>query len=390
MSSAPMKAIVTGMIATYPLGGVVWDYAQHALGLERMGFDVYYLEDTGLCPYDPPRREYVEDSRFGVEFLARALAELSPRLGKQWHYRALDGRRFGMSTADLAKAISGATLFLNVSGSAVMRDEYLSCPCKVLIDTDPGLNHFLNYPRQDREGTAAGDHGYRAHDFFLTYAQRIGSTDCVLPTLGLPWRATFPPVLLDAWKPKRPGTTWTTVMSWKNFDQTVEYQGTRYGSKEMEFDKVETLPARCAVPLQIATGGSPPVNEWRANGWSVIDAHEVSSSADVYRDYIQQSRGELSVAKNAYVATRSGWFSSRSVCYLAAGRPVVVQDTGFSKVIRCGSGLFAFSSTEEAAAALEEIEGDYEKHQNAAREIAAAYFSDSVVLEKLLRDVGLG
>jgi hypothetical protein len=122
----------------------------------------------------------------------------------------------------------------------------------------------------------------------------------------------------------------------------------------------------------------------------VIDAHEVSGSADVYRDYIQQSRGELSVAKNTYVATHSGWFSCRSVCYLAAGRPVVVQDTGFSKVVPCGAGLFAFSSIEEAAAALEEIEADYDKHHKAARDMAAAYFSHSVVLEQMLRDVGLG
>jgi hypothetical protein len=385
-----MKAIVTGMIATYPLGGVVWDYAQYALGLERMGFDVYYLEDTALQPYDPPRREYLEDSRYGVEFLARSLAKLSPTLGTRWHYRTLDGRRFGMSSADFAQAISGATLFLNVSGSALMRDEYLACPRKVLVDTDPGRNHFLNYPQDDAGKTAAGNNGFRAHDFFLTYAERIGASDCVLPTFGLPWRATRPPVLLDAWKPTPPGAAWTTVMSWKNFADVIEYEGVRYGSKEMEFDKIKTLPTRCAVPLQIATGGSPPVDEWIANGWSVMDAHEVSSSADVYRDYIQQSRGELSVAKNTYVATRSGWFSCRSVCYLAAGRPVVVQDTGFSKVIPCGSGLFAFSSIEEAAAALEEIEADYEKHQNAAREIAAAYFSHSVVLEKLLRDVGLG
>jgi hypothetical protein len=142
--------------------------------------------------------------------------------------------------------------------------------------------------------------------------------------------------------------------------------------------------------FEVASGGKPPVDEWRSLGWAVLDAHDVSRTADTYRDYIQASRGEFSVAKNVYVATRSGWFSGRSTCYLAAGRPVVVQDTGFAKVIPCGSGLLAFTSLDEAVEAVECVEQDYRRHQEAARAVAAEFFEAGRVIGRLLREVGLG
>ena len=239
-----MKAIVTGMIASYPLGGVVWDYAQYALGLERLGYEVYYLEDTGFFMYDPRRREYGETSDYGAEFLGRSLARLSEALGRRWHLRALDGRTYGMDPASFPSVLKDAELFLNVSGGTLLRDEYLGCRRKVLIDTDPGKNHFSNYPLQDAKIPGSGAHGYRSHDFFFTYAERIGSPDCILPALGLSWHPTRPPVLLDLWTPSGSGSQWTTVMSWKNFFDAVEYKGVRYGSKEIEFEKVKHMPQR--------------------------------------------------------------------------------------------------------------------------------------------------
>jgi hypothetical protein len=384
-----VKVIVTGMIASYPLGGVVWDYAQYALALERLGYEVYYLEDTGYLNYDPRERQYVADPSYGVQFLGRSLARLSETLGRRWHLRASDDRMYGMESATFASVLGQAELFLNVSGGTLVREEYLQCRRKVLIDTDPGKNHFLNYPRQDSGKRWSADQGYRSHDFFLTYAERIGRPGCTLPTLGLTWHPTRPPVLLDLWKPVDPASRWTTVMGWNNFSEALEYQGVRYGSKEIEFEKVKEIPRRSSAAFEVATGGAPPRDEWRSYGWSVLDAHDVSRTADDYRDYIQSSRGEFSVAKNVYVATRSGWFSCRSVCYLAAGRPAVVQDTGFSEIIPCGAGLLAFSSPEEAVDAIERIENDYTRHQTAARRVASEFFSADVVVNQLLADVGM-
>jgi hypothetical protein len=385
-----MKAVVTGMIATYPVGGVAWDYGQYALGLERLGFEVYYLEDTGLDAYDPGKREYGGDGAYGAEFLRRSLAALSGRLAARWHLRAADGTTHGISRAELTDVLAEAKLLLNVSGSALVRDEYLACRNKILVDTDPGWNQFRNYPRWDAQPSWLGTHGWRAHDHFFTYAERIGARDCALPMLGLSWQPTRPPVVPELWQPRPPGERWTTVMTWRNFPEVIEHEGRRYGAKELEFGGIEALPGRTPAALEVAVGGSgPPVERWRSLGWSVIDSHSVSATPEDYRGYIERSRGEFSVAKNVYVATGSGWFSCRTACYLAAGRPAVVQDTGWSHAIPCGEGVIAFRDLEEAAAGLARIEADYAAHQAAARELAREHFASERVLGDMLARIGM-
>jgi hypothetical protein len=180
-------------------------------------------------------------------------------------------------------------------------------------------------------------------------------------------------------------------MTWNNFQERIEHEGVVFGTKEMEFGRVEELPRRTRARLEVAVGGAdPPRDRWRALGWSVVDSHTVSMTPDDYRAYVQRSRGEFSVAKNVYVATGSGWFSCRSVCYLAAGRPVVVQDTGFSEFIPTGRGLFAFSDLDGAVRGVEAVEADYAGHQEAARELARTQFDSDRVLGELLDRVGLG
>ena len=385
-----MKVIVTGMIGSYPVGGVLWDYAQYALGLERLGFEVYYLEDTGWQTYDPRKGEYGEDCGYAVEFLKTSLTALSPTLGARWRFRSMDGKSYGVGDEAFAEVLRSADLFLNVSGGTLLRDEYMPCKRKVLIDSDPGWNHFRNYPRWDASPPWYGSHGYRAHDFFFTYAERIGKPGCALPALGLKWQPTRPLVVMDCWRTEPPNEKWTTVMTWKNFQETIQHNGVTYGTKEMEFGKVQSLPARVKARLEVATGGAEvPRAEWKALGWSVIEAAGVSRTPEGYRHYIQSSRGEFSVAKNVYVATGSGWFSCRSVCYLAAGLPVVVQDTGFSEFIPTGEGVLAFSHLDEAVRGIESVEGDYGKHQRAARELARTHFASEVVLGDLLKRIGL-
>ena len=385
-----MKAIVNGMIASYPVGGVLWDYGQYALGLERLGFDVFYLEDTGWQTYDPRRGEYGENCAYAVDFLPRALGALSPTLAQRWRFRNLDGQAYGLDDEAFAEVLISADVFLNVSGGTLLRDEYMPCKRKVLIESDPGWNHFRNFPRWDAKPGWQGSHGFRAHDFFFTYAERIGKSDCVLPTFGLTWQPTRPPVVVDCWQAEPPGENWTTVMTWKNFQETIEYDGNVYGTKEMEFGKIEALPTRVKARLEVAVGGdSAPREHWRSLGWSVAASQEISRTAEDYRRYIQQSRGEFSVAKNVYVATRCGWFSCRSVCYLAAGLPVVVQDTGFSEFIPTGEGLFAFSTLAEAVRGIESVEANYSQHQRSAREVAHRHFDSKVVLQELLTRIGL-
>jgi hypothetical protein len=386
-----MRAIVTGMIATYPVGGVAWDYGQYVVGLEQLGFEVHYLEDTGGQTYDPSKREYGDDCTYGVQFLRKSLAQLSPSLAERWHFRDALGNSFGLLPERLREVIASCDLFLNVSGGTLLRDEYMVSRNKVLIDTDPGWNHFVNYPRWDAQPGWLNTHGYRAHDHFFTYAERLGSAGCLLPDMGLHWYSTRPPVVLDHWCPKGTGSKWTTVMTWNNFRQPVEYKGRVYGTKEMEFEKIESIPSRHpAAQFQLATGGSDaPTSQWRNFGWQVVDSQSVSQTIGDYRDYIQSSRGELSVAKNLYVATRSGWFSCRSACYLAAHRPVVVQDTGFSEVLPTGRGLLTFTDDQEAEEAVAAVESDYVSHSRAAREIAAEFLDSKRVIGCMLQHIGL-
>lgn len=385
-----MIAVVTGMIATYPVGGVFWDYAQYALGLERLGFDVYYLEDTGWQTYDPLKGVYGTDCSYGVEFLSKTISQYSSSLGKKWSFRSMDGESYGLSAAAIESIVNKADLFLNVSGSCLLRNEYMPPRRKVLIDTDPGWNHFVNYPKWDQNPGWLGANSFREHDYFLTYAERMGAPDCLLPSLGLDWKKTRPLVCLDQWRAKQPAEKWSTVMSWNNYRQDLVYEGKSYGSKEKEFPKFEKLPKFIPVGIEVAVGGNDaPRDRWRSLGWSIIDPATVSRTADLYRTYVQGSRGEFSVAKNVYVATRSGWFSCRSVCYMAAGLPVVLQDTGFSKVISTGTGVLAFDTLEEAAKCIKKVELDYKKHSDAAREMAQEIFSSEVVLKDIFNKIGL-
>ncbi|MDB5875941.1 MAG: hypothetical protein JWQ07_5383 [Ramlibacter sp.] len=417
-------AVVTGMIASYPLGGVVFDYGQYLVGLEALGYDVYYLEDTGWTVFDPRTGKYGDDYDFGLDYLEQALSFMSPKLAERWAVRRMDGVLVGPAADRLPEILKEAELFLNVSGGTVLRDDYMNCGVTVLIDTDPGFNQMHNYPKQDAfaalergdargaaklladaglqrlaedmdgwfaaSGAWRGAHSYREYDHHFTYAERMGASDCLVPTLGLDWRPTRPPVALDLWSAGGGGRHWTSVMSWRTIEESINHCGRVYGGKEREFARIEGLAARSGLDLQIAVGGvRAPRERWRALGWDVMDAVAVSTTPTAYRDYILGSRGEFAIAKNVYVDTRSGWFSCRSVCYLAAGLPVVVQDTGFSAILPTGAGLLAFNDAEEALAALRAVEADYGRHRKAARDVAYDCFRSDAVLVDILRRVGL-
>ena len=369
------------MIATYPVPGVAWDYVQYVSGLLDLGYEVVYLEDTGLDSYHASPATYLQES----------LNRLIQPRRIRWHYRKPDGTTDGISVEALRRDFADADVFINVSGGALLRDEYMQCANKILIDTDPGLNQFVNYPKWDASPGYEGTHGYRGHDHFFTYATRIGRTGCTIPTLGIDWKTTLPPVTLRDWAPSGAASTWTTVMSWKPFQhysENVLPSGISFGAKEVEFPKIERLPTVCKSSLEVAVGGQgAPLEYWRSLGWRTAEADVVAGELDMYNRYISSSRGECSVAKHMYVATHSGWFSTRSVCYLAASRPIVVQETGFSETIPTGHGILAFSTLEEAQTAIDAVESDYRLHQTAARDAADTVFRSDVVIRKLLESL---
>lgn len=389
-----MRAVVTGLIATYPAGGVAWDYGQYVIGLQRLGFEVIYLEDSGAWDsYDAGGGFYLDTPGGAVRFLADALTALPTLRPVPWHLRTPDGRTFGMSSDALHRAVAGADVLINVSGGAVLREPYTACRRTVLVDTDPGLNHFVNYPAADRAPGWGGGLGWRAHTHHLTYAERLGRAGCTLPDLGIDWRPTRPPVVLGAWQPRPPGRSWTTVMSWASYHAVaplLDGQARSYGAKESQWPLLADLPrARPALDLRVAVREHAPADLVEGRGWQRTDPLRVLPDALSYRRFVESSRAEVSVAKEVYVATRSGWSSCRSACYLAAGRPVVAQDTGFSEVVATGSGLLAFTTAEQAMAAVDTVEAAYTTHADAARAVAEEHYASDIVLARLLAEVGL-
>jgi len=390
-----MQIVVTGLIATYPLGGVSWDYLQYIQGLHLLGHDVFYLEDTGNWVYNPELGTFTEDCSFNLQYLDAVLTfAVGPGTRRCWSFRSPIGEYFGLTEREIETVCNQADLFINLSGCCWLRDRYQGCARKLYIDTDPLYTQYQLEAM--RRGTATKDQAYsvnliRNHDLFFTFAENISDPSCCIPSCGLTWHTTRQPIVLENWPftftPAAPALT--TVMSWKNDVTLPSIGGETYGGKGVEFLKFMHLPSRVSVTMEIALSGAAPFEQLRQNGWQVVDGYEKSSTIDVYQNYLSSSRGEWSIAKNAYVASHSGWFSTRSAAYLALGKPVVVQDTGFRPYYPVGEGLFDFTDLDEAVSAIESIESNYRRHCEAARSIAESHFAADAVLSRLLRDAGL-
>jgi hypothetical protein len=388
-----MRVVVTGLVATYPVGGVAWDYLQYVQGFRALGCEVYYLEDTGGWLYDPGAQTFIEDARPGARFLAAGLAALDPALADVWALRAPDGTLHGLEEAALAGVCAGTDLFLNLSGSCWLREPYRAARVKAYVDTDPSYSQ-AKIAAVDA-GTATESMRFsvdliRRHDVFFTLAEHLGAPDCLIPACGLTWHPTRQPIALANWPIRMaPDGPFTTVMSWKIEPTPPSLSGHVYGGKDVEFERFLDLPHRTPEVLEVAISGAAPRERIAAAGWRLADARAVSGTMAAYREYILASRGECSIAKNAYVATRSGWFSTRSAAYLASGKPVVVQETGFSAHVPTGPGLHAFSTAEEAVAALAAVRADYARACRHAREVAEAHFGAERICARLLADAGL-
>jgi hypothetical protein len=380
------------MAAQYPVGGVAWDYLQYAVGLARLGHDVIYHEDTWCWPYHPLQRTMTDDPAYSAGYLRDFFACHAPELTGRWHYLHLHEVSCGMGRAAFDDFARSADLFINVSGASMFPETLAPSCLKLFIDSDPGYNQIVLSERpawsENVERWAAA---VFAHDRHFSYGENIGAADCGVPVVGLRWRPTRMPIVADLWTARhdRPSaqSPWTTVMTWNVFKGPLTYRGVEYHGKSAEFDKIIDLPKRLRLPFRIAVGGTKaPFNELAATGWAVEDGPAVTLTPTDYQNYLAASHGEISVAKHVYVALRTGWFSTRSACYLAASRPVVVQDTGFSAWLPTGCGLHAFTTVDEAVAAIEAVERDYEAEARAARDVALAHFDARDVLSRLLND----
>ena len=382
-ASGGLRVIVTGLIAQYPLGGVAWDYIQHLLGLARLGHDVYYIEDTGQSPYVPHLNRLAAEPTYTVNYLSNLMARfgLQDRWAYRFPYPVVEW--FGLSDAKRSELLKSADLLINVSGTLARLEDYASVGRLAYIDTDPTFTQVkLARGQRDFEEVV------RMHDVHFTFGEALpGDT----PQTDFDWQPTRQPIVQSEWASGETcRDTFTTIMNWTSYNP-IEYEGVTYGQKNVEFERFLDLPSKVAPQrLEIAVNSGrtkkAPLELLAHRGWEVVDPSVVCADLDAYRQYVVTSKAEWSVAKNGYVVGQCGWFSCRSACYLAAGRPVVVQDTGFTSVLPTGRGILAFTTMDEAKDAIESVNESYESHARAGLDISREYFdSDKVLMDLLAR-----
>lgn len=394
MSDSKLRIIVGGLVGQFPLGGVAWDYFHYCLALHELGHDVYYHEDTWVWPFDPVKRYPTDDPQYTVRFIRDFFNRYAPELSSKWHYMLLHEQSFGMTREAFDEVAKSADIFLNVSGACFAPD-HLNPKClRVFLDTDPGYNQIMLYEKYPwSENIERWVKDVRSHDRHLTYAENIYGDDCKIPRMDFDWRPTRCVVTLSPWKDvrenaPRPGAPFTTVMTWDYWKGALMHNGVEYKTKVPEYEKFEQLPKLVDIPLALAIGGhKTPFEQIKAAGWQTLDAQAATLTPESYQQFIGDSAGEWSIAKNVYVATRSGWFSCRTACYLAAGRPCVVQDTGWSRFVPAGRGVFAFDNVQQAIDGLKAVQADPVQQRIAAYEIAREYLAPDKVLPAMIAEI---
>ena len=366
-----LKILLSGMVAGDPRqGGATWAVLQYFAGLRSLGHDVVLVEPVPSARLDPLGEVAIYfDSLSMLEGRAALLG-----VGSE--------ETLGLSFAEIERFAASAELLINVSG--MLRDERLigTIPVRAFLDLDPGFNQVWH--------ETGSDMGFDLHTHFLSVGLCLGRGDCPIPDCGRSWIPTLPPVALDHWDVESEAPrhdAFTSVGHWRSYG-SIKHGGIHYGQRAHSLRELIDLPRRTASPFQLALGIHPDetsdLEALRTNGWELLDPYEVAGDPRSYAGFVRGSRAELSVAKSGYVASRSGWFSDRSACYLASGRPVVAQETGFGKFLPTGEGLLGFTTAAEAAAAVAEVEGDPGRHGRAARALAEEHLDARKVLPRLL------
>lgn len=392
-----LRIIVGGFIGLFPTGGATWDYVQYPLGLKMLGHDVYYIEDTMYYPVFQKEGKAWDDASDCIRYLQHMMEKFG--LQDKWAYRDVaSGKCFGMTEEEVLKICKSADVFINVSCATFLREEYLAIPKRILIDSDPMFTQ-MQYA-VETSGSAESQNWTTKfmmdnHNYLFTFGENINATDCKIPQLGYNWRPTRQPVCLHLWQNSTGAASdaFTSIMNWSG-RKKISYNQEEWGQKDVEFERFKTLPLQVqSSTLKVVI--NKPLNEdssfypeeLEKLRWQILDPHTTVSDTESYRNFILESGGEFSVAKETYVKSNSGWFSGRSACYLAAGKPVITQETKWSKYIATGSGLFSFSDMDTAVAAIHEVEANREYHAAAAREMAAAYFDSNKVLSEMIEQI---
>lgn len=368
---------IAGAIAQRPgFGGHAWVFLQYLLGFRRLGWDVLFLDrmDSGMG-----------SRQRGVRYLEQVLGHF----GLDEGFSVLDERGAsiaGLPRPEVLKRLSHSPFLLNVMGYLDDEEILAAAPQRVFLDIDPGFGQMWC-----ELGLA---NPFDGHDAYVTIAENIGRSDCLIPTCGLDWITSPQPVVLDEWpaQASRAGS-FTSIGSWRGPYGPVEYEGTTYGLRVHEFRRFVELPRRSEerfeLALEIDSADEADLTLLTENGWVLLDPEDIARDPTAYRSYIRSSKAELMVAKSMYVKTRSGWFSDRSICFLASGKPVLAQDTGLDGLYPTGEGLLVFSTLEEAVAGVEEISDNYSRHARAARALAEERFDSDKVLPALLQNLGV-
>ena len=347
-----------------------------------MGHDVYFLEDSGdeaYCCYNPATGICNEDPTVGVAFIKNFFNAFE--LGERWaYYDKHQDKWYGKFSEKQPGVFNSFDILINLSCSNPIRDWLDNIPVRILVDTDPVFTQIRNLKDPGRNALS------QRHNVFFTFGENFGSGGCSIPADGFLWEPTRQPVVMNAWPvlPGRPESKFTTVMQWKSYDSR-EYNGQVFGQKSESFLKFMTLPKLTNAKLEIAIGSeSAPRTILKENGWSICNPNEIAADPWKYQEYLQRSKGEFSVSKHGYVVSNSGWFSERSAAFLASGRPVIVQDTGFSNWIHTGKGIISFQTPEEALVGIEAVTKDYKENCRMARVLAEEYFNAPQILSQLI------
>jgi len=382
------RIIVFGILFWYPLAGVTYQFLHYLLGLRRLGYDPYYIEDSARWIYDPRLNDLSPEAAGNIEAVVPALQ--AHGFGDRWAFRGKypDGKCYGMTEAQIDQLYRDADAFLNVTGAQELREEHLRVKRRIYVESDPFASQVK---------VAQGDQGMiatlAAHDTLFTFGENLGAPDCEVPIERFRWWPTRQPVALDLWNKGAPagGDTFTTITTWHNQGKDLEWRGDMWHwTKDREFEKFLELPQRRAAKFELAATVDEPIKaRLHQLGWRQTDSIAISRDVDLYRTYIQQSRGEFTVARDQYVRANTGWFSDRTACYLASGRPAITQETGFSKFLPTGKGLFGLRTIDDILKAVDAIESDYAGHCRAAQETAAEFFAAEKVVGSLMQRAGL-
>ncbi len=387
------KIVVMGFAAGCPISGVVWQHIHYIVGLQRLGHDVYYIEDSARLPYNPLTWDTSED----YAYASQVLGMLAKQFGFEgrWSFcaRYLPGEPCaGMQKSEIVQLYHEADAILNVCGSQEFNEDLEQSDKILYVESDPGVEQI----KVDKGIKETKDY-LGKHRALFTFGENIGNPDFPVPLHGQRWFTTRQPVVTDFWKTNgtapQTAAVFSTIANWNTSGiKDISWRGDSYlWSKSIEFLKFSDAPRWAGEPMELATDikNKAMRDLFVRSGWRFGDPHGISIDWAAYREYIQSSKGEFTVAKDQYVRLNTGWFSDRSACYLAAGRPVITQQTGFTKFYGGKEGLFAFETMDDIVAAVREVNGDYARHSKAAFEIAKEYFEAEKVLADLLDKAGV-